>query len=492
MPEPLIGRRLFYEVQQTMKLTMPRFDRAKVLVIGDIMLDRYWQGGTSRISPEAPVPVVKVEQITDRPGGAGNVALNIAALGASATLRGFTGEDEMADSLQDMLHGAGVSCLFHRVAGHPTITKLRVISRQQQLIRLDFEEPGLAGKESDLEQNIETHLEHCGALVLSDYAKGALQNPGAMIAAAKAAGIPVLVDPKGTNFARYRGATIMTPNLHEFEAVVGPCETENELVAKGEKLMNELALGALLVTRGEHGMTLLRPGEEEFHLPARAREVFDVTGAGDTVIAVLAAAVAAGEGLPEAVALANTAASIVVSQLGTAAVSAPELRRAIAVDQGSERGAVTLGQLQVAVADARSRGEKVVFTNGCFDIIHAGHVSYLEQAKQLGDRLIVAINSDKSVRKLKGQGRPINSQDRRMAVLAGLESVDWVVCFEDDTPEPMLHVLKPDVLVKGGDYDKKGVVGWEIVEAYGGEVRPVGFVDDLSTTAIVSKIKSGD
>lgn len=475
-----------------MKLTMPRFDLAKVLVIGDIMLDRYWQGATSRISPEAPVPVVKVEQINDRPGGAGNVALNIAALGAGATLRGFTGNDEMADSLQDMLRGAGVECFFQRVEDYPTITKLRVISRQQQLIRLDFEEPGLAGKGLQLEQNLEMYLKNCGALVLSDYAKGALQNPGVMIAAAKAAGVPVLVDPKGADFSRYRGATVLTPNLHEFEAVVGVCETEDELVAKGESLMQELDLGALLITRGEHGMTLLRPGEEEFHLPARAREVFDVTGAGDTVIAVLAAAVAAGEALPQAVALANTAASIVVSQLGTAAVSAPELRRAIAVDQGSERGALTLGQLQIAVADARSRGEKVVFTNGCFDIIHAGHVGYLEQAKDLGDRLIVAINSDKSVRKLKGRGRPINPQDRRMAVLAGLEAVDWVVCFEDDTPESLLHVLKPDILVKGGDYDKEGVVGWEIVEAYGGEVRPLGYVDDLSTTAIVTKIKSGD
>jgi D-beta-D-heptose 7-phosphate kinase/D-beta-D-heptose 1-phosphate adenosyltransferase len=474
-----------------MKLSMPRFDRAKVLVLGDIMLDRYWQGGTSRISPEAPVPVVKVEQINDRPGGAGNVALNIAALGATATLRGYTGDDEMADSLQDMLQGAGVTCAFHRVQDHPTITKLRVISRQQQLIRLDFEESGLSETGADLGQDLTTYLDQCGALILSDYAKGALQDPGPMIEAANAAGIPVLVDPKGADFSRYRGATLLTPNLHEFEAVVGGCATEEELVERGEKLMHELELSALLVTRGEHGMTLLRPGEEEFHLPARAREVFDVTGAGDTVIAVLAAAVAAGEDLPQAVALANTAASIVVSQLGTAAVSAPELRRAIQVDQGSERGAVTLGQLKIAVADARSHGEKVVFTNGCFDIIHAGHVGYLEQARELGDRLIVAVNSDKSVRKLKGKGRPINPEDRRMAVLAGLEAVDWVVCFEDDTPEPLLRALKPDILVKGGDYDKTGVVGWEIVEGYGGEVRALDFVQDLSTTAIVNKIQRG-
>jgi D-beta-D-heptose 7-phosphate kinase/D-beta-D-heptose 1-phosphate adenosyltransferase len=238
-------------------------------------------------------------------------------------------------------------------------------------------------------------------------------------------------------------------------------------------------------------MTLLRPGVEELHLPARAREVFDVTGAGDTVIGVLAASVAGGATLPQAVALANIAASIVVGKLGTAVVSAPELRRAVQQDQGSERGAVTLDQLQISVADARSHGERVVFTNGCFDIIHAGHVSYLEQARQLGDRLIVAVNSDDSVRRLKGRGRPINPADRRMAVLAGLEAVDWVLCFTDDTPTSLLQVLQPDVLVKGGDYqNKEDIVGWEIVEAYGGEVQVMGVVDSVSTTAIVSKIQN--
>ena len=471
-----------------MKLSMPRFEKARVLVIGDIMLDRYWQGPTSRISPEAPVPVVKVDEIVDRPGGAGNVALNISALGAAASLRGYTGDDEMADSLQDMLQGAGVECLFEREPGRPTITKLRVISRHQQLIRLDFEETDVARSDTSLESDLRNHLKDCGALILSDYAKGALQDPGPVIAAARAAGVPVLVDPKGTDFARYRGATLITPNLHEFEAVVGSCSSEQDLVAKGESLMAELDLGALLVTRGEHGMTLLRPSEDELHLPAKAREVFDVTGAGDTVIAVLAAAIAAGESLPHSVALANIAASIVVGKLGTAAVSAPELRRAVQSDQGSERGVVSLEQLQIALSDARSHGEKVVFTNGCFDIIHAGHVGYLEQAKQLGDRLIVAINSDASVRRLKGKGRPINPQDRRMAVLAGLEAVDWVVCFDDDTPESLLRALQPEILAKGGDYDRQGVVGWEIVDAYGGEVEVLGFLDNVSTTAIVNKI----
>jgi D-beta-D-heptose 7-phosphate kinase/D-beta-D-heptose 1-phosphate adenosyltransferase len=474
-----------------MKLDMPRFEQARVLILGDVMLDRYWEGGTSRISPEAPVPVVKVEHISDRPGGAGNVALNIAALGAEASLSGYTGDDEMADSLQDMLGGAGVSCLFTRVADHPTITKLRVISRHQQLIRLDFEEPDLPLTAKPLAENLLSQLRGCGALVLSDYAKGALRQPEALITVAVALGVPVLVDPKGTDFTRYRGATLLTPNLQEFEAVVGACASEAELVARGEQLMVELDLGALLVTRGEHGMTLLRLGKEEFHLPARAREVFDVTGAGDTVIGVLAASVAGGASLPQAMALANIAASIVVGKLGTAAVSAPELRRAVQQDQGSERGAVTLEQLQVSIADARSHGERVVFTNGCFDIIHAGHVSYLEQARELGNRLIVAVNSDESVRRLKGRGRPINPADRRMAVLAGLEAVDWVVCFSDDTPVSLLQVLQPDILVKGGDYQRKeDVVGWDIVEGYGGQVQIMGVVDSVSTTEIVSKIQN--
>jgi D-beta-D-heptose 7-phosphate kinase/D-beta-D-heptose 1-phosphate adenosyltransferase len=473
-----------------MSAALPRFDNAQVLVIGDVMLDRYWHGATSRISPEAPVPVVKVEQIEDRPGGAGNVALNVAALGAGVSLLGLTGNDEAARALAERLHAARVHCEFETVATHPTITKLRVISRHQQLLRVDFEEPFADGDAVNLVGRAAGLIAGMGALVLSDYAKGALTDPQPLIAAGRAAGVPVLVDPKGANFQRYRGATLLTPNLHEFELVVGRCRDEAELVARGGQLIRELALEALLITRGEHGMTLLRPDAAELHLPARAREVFDVTGAGDTVISTLAAALAAGSELPQAVALANIAAGIVVGKLGTAVVSAPELRHALAQEHGIGRGAMTLDQLQVALADARARGEKVVFTNGCFDIIHAGHVGYLAQARALGDRLIVAINDDASVKRLKGPGRPINPVDRRMAVLAGLESVDWVVSFDGDTPESLLAQLCPDVLVKGGDYSKEQVVGWQIVEGYGGEVRVLAFFDDCSTTAIVQKVLS--
>lgn len=462
---------------------------ARVLVVGDVMLDRYWHGATSRISPEAPVAVVKVQNTKDSPGGAANVALNLAALGTAASVVGLLGDDETGRKLETSLNAAGVLCDFHRVADKPTITKLRVISRHQQLIRLDFEEPFAAEDAANLEAKVEALLDNVSVLVLSDYKKGALSQVQRLIQLARKAQVPVMVDPKGDDFTIYRGATLLKPNLHEFEAIVGHCASEQQLVEKGQKLLDELELESLLITRGEHGMTLLRKGEVEQHFPARARDVFDVTGAGDTVIAVVAAAVAAGSPLPEAVALANVAAGLAVAKLGTAAISAPELRREIQLDGGIDRGVMTRQQLLLAVADAKAHGEKIVFTNGCFDIIHAGHVGYLKQAKEQGDRLIVAINGDASVTRLKGQGRPINPIDRRMAVVAGLESVDWVVSFDEDTPESLLRELQPHVLVKGGDYGVDQVVGAEIVRAYGGEVRVLGLEENCSTSAIVSKIQ---
>ena len=473
-----------------MKGINPHFNSAHVLVVGDLMLDRYWYGDTARISPEAPVPVVKVEHLEDRVGGACNVALNIASLGAGASLVGVVGRDEAAQTLSERLHSAGIHTDFQQASDKPTITKLRVISRQQQLLRLDFEEPfGSDDVDQVLAKTIAL-LPDASVLVLSDYAKGVLREPQPLIAAAKKHGVSVLVDPKGDEFSRYAGATLLTPNISEFEAVVGVCSSEGELVSRGLELLNDLQLEALLITRGEQGMTLLRNDHAELHLPARAREVFDVTGAGDTVIAVLASALAAGEALPNAVTLANLAAGIVVGKLGTATISGPELRRAVFLEQGSERGVVNDEQLLVDIADARAHGERIVFTNGCFDILHAGHVGYLEQARNLGDRLIVAVNADASVRRLKGEGRPINSEDRRMAVLAGLESVDWVLAFTEDTPERLLTLIRPDILVKGGDYLKEEVVGWEIVESYGGQVQALDYLDDCSTTAIVEKIQS--
>lgn len=473
-----------------MKIHMPRFDKAQVLVVGDLMLDRYWQGPTSRISPEAPVPVVKVEQHEDRPGGAANVALNVTALGAGVSLVGLVGEDEAGSALEKQLQSARVNCAFSKTSGEPTITKLRVISRHQQLIRLDFEEPFSNDYADQIADATEPLLSNVGVIVLSDYGKGTLSDCQRLIQQAKAQNVAIMVDPKGSDFARYRGATLLTPNLSEFEAIVGPCKTEEELVRRGKDLAKELELDALLVTRSEQGMTLIRVDKDELHFPARAREVFDVTGAGDTVISTLAAALAAGEDLPNAVALSNIAASIVVGKLGTAAISAPELRRAVSKEQGAEKGVVSEEQLLISLADARAAGESIVFTNGCFDILHAGHVGYLEQARAQGDRLVLAINSDESVSRLKGPGRPINPVERRMAVLSGLEAVDWVLYFDEDTPERLLEQVRPDVLVKGGDYGIDGVVGGEFVSSYGGEVRVLSFLDNCSTTAIVEKIQS--
>ncbi|NKI75118.1 bifunctional D-glycero-beta-D-manno-heptose-7-phosphate kinase/D-glycero-beta-D-manno-heptose 1-phosphate adenylyltransferase HldE [Dickeya sp. CFBP 2040] len=475
-----------------MKVTLPDFRHAGVLVVGDVMLDRYWYGPTSRISPEAPVPVVKVDTIEERPGGAANVAMNIAALGAGSRLVGLTGIDDAARALSAKLNEVNVKCDFVSVPTHPTITKLRVLSRNQQLIRLDFEEGFDSVDPQPMIDRIQQALPKIGALVLSDYAKGALVHVQTMIQTARAAGVPVLIDPKGTDFNRYRGATLLTPNLSEFEAVAGRCKDENDLVERGMKLLAELSLSALLVTRSEQGMTLLQPGKAPLHLPTQAQEVYDVTGAGDTVIGVLAAALAAGKPMEEACFLANAAAGVVVGKLGTSTVTPIELENAIRGRADTGFGVMTEAQLKGAVALARQRGEKVVMTNGCFDILHAGHVSYLANARRLGDRLIVAVNSDDSTKRLKGPSRPVNPLTQRMIVLGALEAVDWVVAFEEDTPQRLISEVLPDILVKGGDYKPEDIAGSKEVWANGGEVRVLNFEDGCSTTNIINTIKARD
>lgn len=468
---------------------LPDYSRSRVLILGDVMLDRYWHGATSRISPEAPVPVVRVDEDEGRPGGAGNVALNIAALGGQSVLVGLTGDDERADSLQTQLTQSGVDCRFVREKAFPTITKLRIISRHQQLIRLDFED-GFPGFDSGaLMQSFQTALGGHDVVVLSDYGKGTLRDTQAFIQTARAAGKPVLVDPKGSDFERYRGATLITPNLSEFESVVGACVDEDEMVRKGQQLLQDCELSALLITRSEHGMTLLMEGGEVHHLPAQAREVFDVTGAGDTVIATLAASLGAGVPLDSATQLANLAAGIVVGKLGTATTTVQQMQRALAAQQVSDHGIVEEGQLQRSLAAARARGETIVMTNGCFDILHAGHVTYLEEAARLGDRLVVAVNIDQTVRALKGEDRPVNPVANRMRVLAALGCVDWVVPFTEETPERLICAVAPDYLVKGGDNDPDKIPGAACVREAGGKVAVLTYVDGVSTTRIVSSIR---
>jgi D-beta-D-heptose 7-phosphate kinase/D-beta-D-heptose 1-phosphate adenosyltransferase len=470
-----------------MNIRIPQFDKARVLVAGDVMLDRYWFGATARISPEAPVPVVHVHDTEERPGGAGNVAVNLASLGVQCTLLGITGDDAAADTLAACMNKRGVRCQFTRVKHAATITKLRVLSRHQQLIRLDFEETFGSFSATPLLPEFQRALADARVAILSDYGKGSLTGVRELIAAARQAGKPVLVDPKGRDFSKYAGATAITPNLAELEAVVGECADEAALIAKGEKLRAELKLQALLVTRGEHGMTLLEAGHPPLHLPTQALEVSDVTGAGDTVIALLAAGLGADLAFAEAAALANFAAGLVVAKLGAATVTPAELRLVAHSRNGG--GVLDESAAMDAVSHARSLGERIIMTNGVFDILHAGHVSYLAQARKLGERLIVAVNDDASVQRLKGAHRPVNTLANRMQVLAALGCVDWVVPFSEDTPERLICKILPDILVKGGDYRPEQVAGYTCVTKNRGEVRILPYVEGLSTTRIIEALK---
>jgi D-beta-D-heptose 7-phosphate kinase/D-beta-D-heptose 1-phosphate adenosyltransferase len=472
-----------------MKFEIPSLENTRILVIGDVMLDRYWQGATDRISPEAPVPIVHVHEVKECAGGAANVTLNLKALGCQVSLLALVGNDMAADTLEHQLTLQGIDCRFKRLTNAPTITKLRIVSHSQQLIRADFEHKFESDTAALLIPDYQELLTQVDAIILSDYGKGTLQAAQELISLAHAANIPVLVDPKGKDFSIYRNATVITPNLKEFQTIVGPCQNLAELETKGLALMQAHHFAALLITRGEQGMSLLRAGQAPLHLPALAQEVFDVTGAGDTVIAVFAAIYAAKQDFAMATELANTAAGIVVRKLGAATASLAELRRACRKIHGSELGVLNEEILLEIVADARMHGERIVMTNGCFDILHSGHVAYLEKAKALGDRLIVAVNSDESVAQLKGPRRPINPLSARMAVLAALRSVDWVVPFSEQTPGRLISRVLPDLLVKGGDYQVHEIAGGQQVLAHGGMVKILNFEAGFSTSAIIEKAR---
>lgn len=467
-------------------------NKAKVLIAGDVILDRYLHGDTSRISPEAPVPVVHVKETEERPGGAGNVALNISKLGLQSCLVGVTGQDDSADTLEKYLSDEGVECRFIRQAGFPTVTKLRVLSQHQQLIRLDYEANEFQIDADKINKLFAAQLQEARVVVLSDYAKGSLLCICDLIQQARAEGCTVLVDPKGADFARYQGANILTPNLKEFETVVGVCDGVDEIVSKGKVLCETLKLDALLITRGKDGMTLIRHAESAVHLPSRALDIYDVTGAGDTVIATLAAAIASGHDIVHATALANEAAGIVVAKLGTAYVTVEELNHAVMEHHVKHKGILDDARLMSVVNEIKKQDETLVMTNGCFDILHAGHVRYLQQAKQLGDYLLVAVNDDISVSHLKGKDRPVNKLEDRMAVLDALESVDWVIPFSEDTPEKLIKNVLPNILVKGGDYQINEIAGADAVIKNKGEVKILPLLEGCSTTHIISSVRAGE
>ncbi|SKA63437.1 D-beta-D-heptose 7-phosphate kinase / D-beta-D-heptose 1-phosphate adenosyltransferase [Succinivibrio dextrinosolvens DSM 3072] len=460
-----------------------------VTVVGDVMLDSYWKGPSNRISPEAPVPVVRVTDREERAGGAANVAINIASLGAPCNLVGIVGEDKNAEILEKIVRSHSIKTDFVLTKDHPTITKLRVLSRNQQLLRLDFEDSFSNLDEDMILKSFKESIKNSKVVIFSDYGKGSLASVSKMIEITSSLGIMSLIDPKGTDFEKYRGATLLTPNMSEFEAVVGKVANDDDLEQKALALINKLDLKMLLVTRSEDGMSLIRPGMNAVHLPTYAREVYDVTGAGDTVIGTLGTCLASGMDIVTSCEYANSAAGIVVGKIGTSTVSPQELERALGKNAESH-GVLSEDELYKVVRELQSHGEKVVMTNGCFDIIHPGHVTYLRQAKALGSKLIVAVNSDDSVKRLKGDSRPINSLEDRIAVLSGLSSVDYVVSFSEDTPQKLISRILPDILVKGGDYKVEEIAGHKEVIANGGKVVIIPFVEGKSTTRIVNKIQN--
>ena len=453
------------------------------------MLDEYWLGTATRISPEAPAPVVRVESRDCRPGGAANVACNLAGLGARVTLLGIVGRDGEAEALDDAMRGGGVTCEWLRSDARPTIRKLRVLSRNQQVIRLDRETPFSAADSARLAGRYAELLDGCSAVVLSDYAKGSLAEAGALIGMARAAGTPVLVDPKSTDFGTYRGAGLLTPNRAEFEAALGGSgESPGEMAARAQRVCSLLEIGGMVVTLGEQGLLVAPASGAPRHIPARAREVYDVTGAGDTVTAVLAAGLAVGADLEDSAHLANVAAGVVVRRVGVAPISLPDLEQALG--RGEAREAAVIDAERAAEIGQRQRraGRRLVMTNGCFDLLHAGHTACLAEARALGDGLMVAVNDDDSVRRLKGAGRPVVPLEQRMQVLAALGCVDWVVPFSEDTPAALIEQVAPLVLAKGGDYRPEEIAGGDSVERSGGKVVILPFHKGLSTTALLKRL----
>ena len=467
----------------------------KILVVGDVMLDRYWHGDTARISPEAPVPVVRVSDFEDKAGGAANVAKNIVHLGAQASLLGIIGEDDNGQSLQASLEKEGISSLLVKQNQAPTITKIRILSRSQQVVRLDIEQSFSQQHADLLSAEFERLIEQFEMVLFSDYNKGSLANIGGMIDVAKKAGKTVLVDPKSKDLAIYAGADYVTPNLTEYQAAGGVSGDEEQIAQSAKKIISDCSIGAMLLTRSEQGMSLIT-ATEKFDYPAQTLEVADVTGAGDTVIATLAVMLGTQMPASQAVEVANIAAGITVTRLGAATLSPEELSSNLTayLERTGAHYHPTADEVFERIEQARRRGDKIVFTNGCFDILHAGHVRYLAQAKTRGDKLVVGLNNDDSITRLKGADRPVNSLQERATVLTALGAVDWVIPFgsveENDTPANLIQQLKPDVLVKGGDYKIEDIAGAEFVLANGGNVEVLEFVNDCSTSKVISKIKA--
>ncbi|MFC2491679.1 MAG: D-glycero-beta-D-manno-heptose-7-phosphate kinase [Campylobacter curvus] len=464
--------------------------KVEILVVGDLMLDHYIWGSCDRISPEAPVQVVKIAKETHRLGGAGNVVQNLLALGAKVSVASVVGDDEVGLRIKNMLSelGAGGELILSE-KGRESSIKSRVMASHQQVVRIDKESAVKINLESELVQKVTENLKNFSVVLLSDYGKGVLSDKVCqdIINECVRLGIPVLIDPKGNDYSKYKNATLLTPNRKEASEATGiAIKNTSDLRAVIMKLKNELNLKYSIVTLSEEGIALFDKELEIF--PAEAKEVFDVTGAGDTVLATLGYMLASKKDIKEAIKMANLAAAVVVAKIGSATANFGEIEELLRSRANAEFEHKIKSAEQVAEILSQRGEKKAIFTNGCFDILHAGHTRYLAKARDFGDILIVGLNSDASVRRLKGESRPINSQLDRACVLSGLGFVDYVVIFDEDTPLELIKKLRPDILVKGADYEGKEVVGSDIVK----DVRLVEFVDGKSTSAIVKRIKDAD
>lgn len=468
-----------------------------VLIVGDLVVDHYLWGRVERTTPEAPVPVVRHERDSWSLGAAANVAANVRALGGQVRLVGIVGRDEAGVRMKRQLSEMGIGTRgLVELPDRPTTIKSRVVSMGQQLLRIDHEvsSPVAAAVAARLARHVTRLARGCRAILLSDYNKGVLvpEVIAAAVAAARRAQVPLLVDPKGHDYLRYAGADLLTPNLRETALAVGfPVRNEEDLRRASRTLIRRCGLRALVVTMDAEGLAVVRPGNRIARIPSRAPEVSDVTGAGDTTIATLALGLAAGLSLDDAAVMANCAGGIEVSKLGVATVSAAELKAAL---QGSTAQSKirTLEELRVLLANQQTKGRKVVFTNGCFDLLHTGHIRFLHEARKLGDLLVVGLNTDRSVRALKGPGRPILPQEERAAILSALEAVNYVIFFDGQTPEPLLEELRPDVLAKGRNVPEDQVVGRDIVQRYGGRVCRLPVLHKSAASDLIDSLAIGE
>ncbi len=461
------------------------FENSKILVIGDLFLDSYIFGDVTKISPEAPVLVFKELSDDYRLGGACNVALNVSKLGANVDIIGVTGNDANSIILENLLKSNNIEPHLIKDAEFTTIEKKRLVSNNHQLIRCDREVKPNKNFNNLINAQLEKIKTKYDVVIFSDYMKGTLSNPQKLIKFFNNKSVPVIVDPKGESFKKYKNASILTPNFNEFVSIVGECKSEEEILKKAKLLIKNINLDALLITRSEKGLTLVS-NKNILNIPTYAREVFDVTGAGDTVVALLASSIAIGNSLSDASILANTAAGIVVGKFGTSYASHKEILSRLSFNNKVNKR-LSKNELFRKLNLLKQSNKKIVFTNGCFDVLHAGHIDYLQKAKNLGDILVVGLNSDSSVSKLKGKGRPLNNCKNRKKVLDSLECVDYVITFFEDTPLKLIKSIKPNVLVKGGDYRLEDIVGYKEVIDSGGIAKIIDFYEDLSSTAIINK-----